>query len=875
MDSTLDAQSTAALKTVVLADIADSTAIVEELGDRRTADFFQAHDRMLSNLLLTNQGRLIDRSDGAFALFDRPIQALSFALHYQRQLAELGTSFAVTLRARIGIHVGDVVVWESSAEAIALGSKPLNVEGLAKPVASRLMQLAMPGQILMSGMAQALCQRAQSELGELADRIDWRVHGRYRFRGVEAAMLVHEAGERGVAPMFAPGSGHKSWRSLPFWRRPPIIALEVMLAATLAIAGFGGWFHSEPVLAFADRDWVVVADLQNLSGDATFSTVVPTALKISLAQSQYINIVPDRQTHRALRHMQRGPEDPLDRSTSAEIAVREGARAVILPTLASIGGRYRLSLELIQPDSGVTVYTQSADVVNPDDVVSALDGLVKGIRESLGEDHDAVSKRSLPLHQVTTANLDALRAYSMAQYYDNRGEPKLMMAMFARAVELDPAFSMAYLRMATRHYANGSSSEALRYFDLANAHRQRLTEREALLLDAARFLVDQPDRAYRGFKVLGDIYPDEFTAHYSAAWVALYHLSRPDWAKQSIQPALSVKNSYLYGAHYLLGTIEMALGDQQAAQSAFLKSDALGVSGYLGDYAQMYAVERDYVAAQAVLDRQTSQSVNTDGIEYFVEQVLFPLDQGDRGQALEQARALLVAMTGGEAADRISAEGILLSLRSYDADADDEFAEDLRAFVADLAAAITTANPLDRRHQHFALAAAAWMAYKTGDVSLGDTALKVLDANPQSLVYSPNAQMLSVARSEQAIQRDDLQRAEQALGDFVSAPQASVFLMAQLARVQLRRGNMSGAMNTLQWLNEHRGRAYAEPSSNFIWSAVNLMEQNLAAPTLMQLLRLNSESSLKNQLSAEFEQAWPNLEDRRWARQYAKSLVAL
>ena len=35
-------------------------------------------------------GQLIDKADGVLALFERPIQALDFALRYQRGLRELG-----------------------------------------------------------------------------------------------------------------------------------------------------------------------------------------------------------------------------------------------------------------------------------------------------------------------------------------------------------------------------------------------------------------------------------------------------------------------------------------------------------------------------------------------------------------------------------------------------------------------------------------------------------------------------------------------------------------------------------------------------------------------------------------------------------------
>ena len=42
------------------------------------------------------------------------------------------------MQARAGLHVGEVLTWKNSATAVQAGAKPLEVEGLAKPLAGRL-----------------------------------------------------------------------------------------------------------------------------------------------------------------------------------------------------------------------------------------------------------------------------------------------------------------------------------------------------------------------------------------------------------------------------------------------------------------------------------------------------------------------------------------------------------------------------------------------------------------------------------------------------------------------------------------------------------------------------------------------------------------
>ena len=92
------------LRTLLLTDLCDSTALVERLGDIATAAFYRDHDRLVLELQQRWRGRLIDRSDGLLLLFERPLDGLGFALDYRRGLEGLGQAHAVgRLLARAGL----------------------------------------------------------------------------------------------------------------------------------------------------------------------------------------------------------------------------------------------------------------------------------------------------------------------------------------------------------------------------------------------------------------------------------------------------------------------------------------------------------------------------------------------------------------------------------------------------------------------------------------------------------------------------------------------------------------------------------------------------------------------------------------------------
>ncbi|HKZ10580.1 MAG TPA: adenylate/guanylate cyclase domain-containing protein, partial [Rhodanobacteraceae bacterium] len=110
--------ATPQLRTLVVCDIADSTALVERMGDQNAANIIRKHDRLARALVEQHRGREIDKTDGFLLMFERPIQAAAFALDYQRGLKHMSAAEGVVVRARVGIHMGDVVVWENAPEDV-------------------------------------------------------------------------------------------------------------------------------------------------------------------------------------------------------------------------------------------------------------------------------------------------------------------------------------------------------------------------------------------------------------------------------------------------------------------------------------------------------------------------------------------------------------------------------------------------------------------------------------------------------------------------------------------------------------------------------------------------------------------------------------
>lgn len=186
------------IRALLLTDVVDSTKLSEELGDGAMASVWAAHDRLARDLLPAWRGREIDKTDGMLLMFEQAADAVSYALEYHRGLAAL----AVPLKARAGLHVGAVILRENSADDVARGAKPLEVDGLAKPTAARVMSLARGGQLLLTA-------EAREALGETDLRIV--SHGHWVMKGISEPVELFEAGGPD-APFVAPPNGEKVYR---------------------------------------------------------------------------------------------------------------------------------------------------------------------------------------------------------------------------------------------------------------------------------------------------------------------------------------------------------------------------------------------------------------------------------------------------------------------------------------------------------------------------------------------------------------------------------------------------------------------------------------------------------------------------------------
>jgi eukaryotic-like serine/threonine-protein kinase len=266
-----------------------------------------------------------------------------------------------------------------------------------------------------------------------------------------------------------------------------------------------------------DRDTIVVADFVNKTGEDVFDDTLRQALTIELEQSPFLSVVSRERIARILQQMKRPPDDRLIGRASYDACQRVAATVAIAGSIARLGARYVVGVEAVACAAGDTVASEQQQAANRDDVLDALHRAASAIRGRLGEARATLQQFNASLPEATTASLDALKAFAVAEETrrvkgDLAAEP-----FYRRALEFDPEFALAYARLSAVASNTSRRSEQRRLAEAALAHRAHTTERERFYIDLQTCSLTDCDR-FSLLEMWKRSYPRDWRPHQTLCW---------------------------------------------------------------------------------------------------------------------------------------------------------------------------------------------------------------------------------------------------------------------------------------------------------------------------------------------------------------------
>jgi len=325
-------------------------------------------------------------------------------------------------------------------------------------------------------------------------------NGNDNFAG-EIRMVV--PGAEHSSEMRTPSVESRAGRTRRFWLTIPAGCLIIALAA-----GFF-FLHSRHSPPLTEKDSIVLADFTNTTGDPVFDDTLKQGLSAELSQSPFLNLLPDQMVRETLKLMGRAPGDWLSPEVAREICVRSSGKAMLAGSISSLGSQYVIGLKAVSCDSGEVFAQEQVQAAAKEEVLKALSRETTKMRQELGESLSSIRRFDVPLYQVTTPSLGALKAYSTADIARAQRGDRAAIPFLRSAIELDPNFAMAHAFLATLYVNLQETSLSAESMKRAYDLRDRVSEKEKFYIESHyyHFVTGDLEKANQVYEQFAQTYP--------------------------------------------------------------------------------------------------------------------------------------------------------------------------------------------------------------------------------------------------------------------------------------------------------------------------------------------------------------------------------
>jgi eukaryotic-like serine/threonine-protein kinase len=298
-------------------------------------------------------------------------------------------------------------------------------------------------------------------------------------------------------------------------RRGLFLLISVALLAALAVGGWFGWQR------WLDRSGgapvqIVLIPLEGTTGDAILDLSLTQALRMDLAQSPYVTVVPSSTVRATLTQMMHKPDDKMTSAMAREVCERTNSQGVLSGTIAKLGQHFLITEEATNCLDGAVLGQAKYEAKTAEDLPRAIDKISASLRQKLGESRRSLARFNMPLFQQNTPSLEALKAFTQGTQLIREGKFPEAIGLLQTAVKDDPKFAAAYYNLAAAYASAGDDLHV----------RDAIAKAYSLKDTAGRSTQFGIETMYDS-EYTGDMY--ELVRHFQS-WVDLYPNSSQAWS---------------------------------------------------------------------------------------------------------------------------------------------------------------------------------------------------------------------------------------------------------------------------------------------------------------------------------------------------------
>jgi len=373
-----------------------------------------------------------------------------------------------------------------------------------------------------------------------------------RYQNADELRADLEKIEKGIPTAERPVPKRKTVTSKPITltisRKKFFVPLSMLVA--IAIIGIGLWrflpkHHVAPPPT--GKPTLAILYFENISGDKSldpWKTALTELLITKLSQSKFISVLDGNTIYSILKRLSLDEAKKYTKEDLLKIANQGKATYTLSGSLMKAGPNLIMTLSLQKPHTGEVMSTPSIECKGEEEIFPKVDDLAKTIRSDMNLSPDQIAEDiDKHLGTITTHSPEAFKDFSAAHNLQRRGLNRESIAFYERAIALDPEFASAFLLLGLAHGNLGYWAKQDEYLQKAFGLRDRVSERENLLIQATLFYSSERTlaKAEGVFKTLLQLYPEDY---FGNVLLGLLYEEWEEWNKAAERYEVCIQHQY-------------------------------------------------------------------------------------------------------------------------------------------------------------------------------------------------------------------------------------------------------------------------------------------------------------------------------------------
>jgi eukaryotic-like serine/threonine-protein kinase len=325
-------------------------------------------------------------------------------------------------------------------------------------------------------------------------------------------------------------------------RRPASLLIGVASLALVAAIGLWLWTSQRAPIAEATgtRPSLAVLHFENNTGNPAMDWLrsgLTDMLVTDLSQSTDVEVLSTDRLVQILRDLGKLEERTVDFETVQELARRAHVKHVLIGSYVKAGDAIRIAVRLQDASNGRIISTERVDAPNEASLFPTMDDLTRRVKTRFVSSGGGVLTGLLTtpgakpapaaldrdLKDVTTSSMEAYRYYAAGIEQNQRSRYLDALPLFERAIQVDPNFALAYVKMAVASGNIGRSNERDEYAKKALALVDRLSPRERFYIEGYYYSNDlyRTTQAISAYEKAIELYPDHSASRNNLAVILM------------------------------------------------------------------------------------------------------------------------------------------------------------------------------------------------------------------------------------------------------------------------------------------------------------------------------------------------------------------